>query len=195
MCQRKDHRRSMLTLVFPSDSCDGFWMRRNLNKISCKPLIKTLILARPWHRNAWTYKSKSMQLWSLENVCKKNKWNPWQINSKWEPEAAPKGAKASKTSPEVSQRLPESFQKRQRRSNGGAGVDLVVFYTSKWEPKGILEAARASKICPEASQKRPKRHLRASSNKYTNTILEQVLKMCARMYPKACQNPWNIKWK
>ena len=71
MCQRKDHRRSMLTLVFPSDSCDGFWMRRNLNKISCKTVIKTLILARPWHRNAWTYKSKSRQLWSLENVCKK----------------------------------------------------------------------------------------------------------------------------
>ena len=31
-------------------------------------------------------------------MCVKNKWNPWQISSKWEPEAAPKGAKASKTS-------------------------------------------------------------------------------------------------
>ena len=112
-------------------------------------------LGHPWHRNAWKYKSKSMQLWSLENVCKKKR-NPWQINSKWEPEAAPKGAKASKTSPEVSQRLPESPQKWQRSFKGVAGVDLVVFYNSKWEPKVILEAARASKICPEASQKRPK---------------------------------------
>ena len=89
-------------------------------------------------------------------MCVKNKWNPWQISSKWEPKDTPTGPKASKTSPEVSQRLPEGPQKWQRRSKGGAGVDLVVFYSSKWEPKGILEAARASKICPEASQKRPK---------------------------------------
>ena len=51
--------------------------------------------------------------------CVQKTWNLWQISSKWEPEAAPKGAKASKTSPEVSQRLPEGRQKWQRSFKGG----------------------------------------------------------------------------
>ena len=155
MCQRKDHRRSMLTLVFPSDSCDGFWMRRNLNKISCKTVIKTLILARPWHRNAWTYKSKSRQLWSLENVCKKqmkSMTDQFKIRARSRPKGGqgvqnePRGVpEASRKPPKVTKKLP-----------GGARIDLVMFYSSKLEPKGILEAARASKISPEASQKHPK---------------------------------------
>ena len=128
-------------------------------------------------------------------MCVKNKWNPWQISSKWEPEAASKGAKASKTSQEVSQRLPESPQKWQRRSKGSAGVDLAVFYSSTWEPKRHPRGGQGVENLPRGIPEASKRHLRASSNKYTNTILEQVLKMCARMYPKACQNPWNIKWK
>ena len=121
-------------------------------------------------------------------MCVKNKWNPWQINSKWEPEAAPKGAKASKTSPEVSQRLPESPQKWQRRSKGGAGVDLVVFYSSKWEPKGILEAARASKICPEASQKRPKASksiIKQVYKHYSWTSLENVCQNVSKSMPES----------
>ena len=129
------------------------------------------------------------------NMCVKNKWNPWQISSKWEPEAAPKGAKASKTSPEVSQRLPESPQKWQRRSKGGRrgrfSRVLQLKMGAQSHPRGGQGVENLPRGIPEAS----KRHLRASSNKYTNTILEQVLKMCARMYPKACQNPWNIKWK
>ena len=107
MCQRKDHRRSMLTLVFPSDSCDGFWMRRNLNKISCKTVIKTLFLARPWHRNAWTYKSKSRQLWSLENVCKKqmkSMTNQFKMRARSRPKGGPRR-------PKRAQRCPRGFQK------------------------------------------------------------------------------------
>ena len=53
--------------------------------------------------------------------------------------------------PEASRRRPKVSKKRQ----GGAKVDLVVFYNSKWEPKGIPKRPRASKTSPEASQRRP----------------------------------------
>ena len=110
MCQRKDHRRSMLTLVFPSDSCDGFWMRRNLNKVSCKTVIKTLILARPWHRNAWTYKSKSMQLWSLENVCKKqmkSMTNQFKMSARSRPKGGQGVQNEPSGVPEASRKFPK----------------------------------------------------------------------------------------
>ena len=117
MCQRKDHRRSMLTLVFPSDSCDGFWMRRNLNKISCKTVIKTLILARPWHRNAWTYKSKSRQLWSLENVCKKQMksiTNQFKMRAR----SRPKGGQGVQNEPRGFQKAPKSDKAALRGAQG-----------------------------------------------------------------------------
>ena len=53
--------------------------------------------------------------------------------------------------PEASRRRPRVSKKRQ----GGAKVDLIVFYSSKWDPEGIPEASRASKMNPNASQRRP----------------------------------------
>ena len=54
--------------------------------------------------------------------------------------------------PEASRRRPRVSKKRQ----GGAKVDLIVFYSSKWDPEGIPEASRASKMNPEASRRRPR---------------------------------------
>ena len=194
MCQRKDHRRSMLTLVIPSDSCDGFWMRRNLNKISCKTVIKTLILARPWHRNAWTYKSKSMQLWSLENVCKKqmkSMTNQFKMRARSRPKGGQGVQNEPRGVPEASRKPPKVTKTLQGGRWGRFSRVLQLKMGAQRHPRGGQGVENLPRGIPEAS----KRHLRASSNKYTNTLLEQVLKMCARMYPKACQNPWNIKWK
>ena len=129
-----------------------------------------------------------MQLSSPENVCKKQ-MNSMTSQFKMRSQSRPKRAQgvqseprrvpeASRKPPKVTKKLQGGRRGRfsrvlqlkmgaQRHPRGGQGVENL--------PRGILEAS--------------KRHLRASSNKYTNTILEQVLKMCARMYPKACQNP------
>ena len=82
-------------------------------------------------------------------------------NSKWDPEGIPEASRASKMSPNASQRRPEDAQECQR-SDQEAQLDLVVFYSvfkrlysSKWDPEGIPEASRASKMSPNASQRRP----------------------------------------
>ena len=129
-----------------------------------------------------------MQLSSLENLCKKqmkSMTNQFKMRARSRPKGGqgvqnePRGVpEASRKPPKVTKKLP-----------GDAGIVLDMFYNSKLEPKRHPRGGQGVENLPRGIPKASKRHLRASSNKYINTILEQVLKMCAKMYPKVCQNP------
>ena len=139
MCQRKDHRRSMLTLVIPSDSCDGFWMRRNFNNISCETVVKTWFLARPWHRNAWKHKSKSMQLSSLENVCKKqmkSMTNQFKMRAQSHPNGAQGVQNEPRGVPEASRKLPKVTKKLQGGRRGRFSHVLQLKMGAQRHPRG-----------------------------------------------------------
>ena len=87
--------------------------------------------------------------------------------------------------PEASRKPPKKTQTLEGGRRGRFSCVLQLKMGAQRHPRGGQGVENLPRGIPEAS----KRHLRASSSKYTNTILEQVLKMCARMYPKACQNP------
>ena len=129
-----------------------------------------------------------MQLSSLENVCKK------QMKSitnqfKRRAQSRPKGAQGVQNEPrgvpEAFRKPPKVTKKLQGGRWGRFRCVLQLKIGAQRHPRGGQGVENLPRGIPEAS----KRHLRASSSKYTNTILEQVLKMCARMYPKAGQNP------
>ena len=122
-----------------------------------------------------------------------------EIHEKSIQNESPKPPQRGPRHPKRAQRCPRGFQKAPKSDKGalrgGAGVDLVAFYSSKWEPKCIPEAARASKMSPEASQKRPKgvqeHHLTSIQTLFLNkswTCVPECIQKHARIHEISNEN-------